>query len=640
MIKSFENFTLENYSYYNPGLSQDEAVYPYGSDFFSVEDLLKIHESKSGSNFSLNEFKSFFYAPLKESEGYFDDEMIESLYSCYEFSQMYESRTEWFESPDVKKFMMESDSHYIFLCSGEVYTISKKSFEILESLNEGETGWLESYWAKAVEIGKKVSAKVGNYMKKKYDETKVVVKKVVNKAGEVVKKVRDSAEDVWNKVSDGAKKAWNWCKDSVATIWNIVKSMSPLEMVSGVISILGAASGWLAAIGGTILAAICTALGGGIDTYSGAEKTYQGASIIKNSKIATDANGGIVISSLVDPAKKSISSLTGGVLGMSLGLYDVSVGVAAALANPAAGTMSLAVKSASKKVADSWIINTLKNIDGFLEEIIGKILAKLGNAKVISGAAKALDAKGTVGKAVVSGTKDVAKKAEEVVAGEVSEKTKETISDSIQSSAINQILGWLWDKLLKAGKALTDGIAFMVGLPGKISSIIGDISNKASTTIEKILAGGLSNIVKPLADVLNKLVNKFLKPRIEAAQKWLERQIKTNSAVREVLDQSKSNFQGVPPTNPKSAIKIEKLKADEKDLKRLKSLPPINKGLRKGAENAAEENKKVDSKKSSNVKKSSDNKGSKEISKDKKIKESFGFSESGILGFDDFILSY
>ena len=74
----------------------------------------------------------------------------------------------------------------------------------------------------------------------------------------------------------------------------------------------------------------------------------------------------------------------------------------------------------------------------------------------------------------------------------------------------------------------------------------------------------------------------------------------------------------VPPANPKSAIKVEKLTADGKDLKRLKSLPPINKGLRKGAEN----------------------KGSKEISKDKKIKESFGFFDSQILGFDDFILSY
>ena len=652
MLKTFENFIAGDYSHYKPEIDLVEPIYPYGSDFFNVGDLLKIHESKSISHFSLNDFKSIFYAPLKESDGYFDNEMIESLYSCYEFSQMYESRKEWFDSPDVKKFMMESDTHYIFLCSGEVYTISKKSFQVIESLNEGAMDWMKSYWKKAANIGAKVSAKVKTYMVKKYDETKVVVKKVVNKAGEVVKKVRDTAEDVWNKVSDGARKAWTWCKDSVATIWDIVKSSSPLEMVSGIISILGAAAGWFAAIGGTILAAICTALGGGIDTYLGAEETYKGAKTIKDSQISTDASGNIVMASLVEPAKISLAALVGGVVGMSLGLYDVSVGTAEALVYPAAGSMSLAIKSSAKKVSESWIIQTIKNMSGFLEDIIGKILSKLGNVKIIAGAtavvattAETLKGKGIAGKAVVAG----AEKGVSTAKGKVTEEVKQTISDSLQSSAINQIMGWLWDGLLKAGKALTDGIAFIVSLPEKISSIIKDISGKASTTIEKILSGGLNSIVKPLTDVMAKLVNTFLKPKIEAAQKWFERQLKANAAVKETLAKTKTNFAGVPVSKPKSAIKVETLKAEEKDLKRLKSLPPLNKGLRKGAENYAEESKKGSSKENPKkisggknqpeIKKNPNNKGNKEILKDKKIKESFNFFDSQILGFDEFSLS-
>ena len=652
MLKTFENFISGDYSHYKPEIDLVEPIYPYGADFFSMGDLLKIHESKATSHFSLNDFKSIFYAPLKESDGYFDNELIESLYSCYEFSQMYESRKEWFDSPDVKKFMMESDTHYIFLCSGEVYTISKKSFQVIDSLNEGVMDWMKSYWKKAANIGAKVSAKVKTYMVKKYDETKVVVKKVVNKAGEVVKKVRDTAEDVWNKVSDGARKAWTWCKDSVATIWDIVKSTSPLEMVSGIISILGAAAGWFAAIGGTILAAICTALGGGIDTYLGAEETYKGSKIIKDSKISTDASGNIVMSSLVEPAKSSLAALVGGVVGMSLGLYDVSVGTAGALVNPAAGSISLAIKSSAKKVSEAWITQTIKTLSGFLEDIIGKILSKLGNVKVIAGAtavvataAVTLKGKGVAGKAVVAG----AEKGVSAVKGQVTEEVKQTIADSFQASAINQIMGWLWDGLLKAGKALTDGIAFIVSLPEKISSIIKDISGKASTTIEKILSGGLNSIVKPLTDVMAKLVNTFLKPRIEAAQKWFERQLKANAAVKETLAKTKTNFSGVPVSKPKSAIKVETLKAEEKDLKRLKSLPPLNKGLRKGAENYAEASKKEGSKenskkisgekKQSEIKKDSNNKGDKEISKDKKIKESFNFFDSQVLGFDEFSLS-
>ena len=651
MLKTFENFISGDYSHYKPEIDLVEPIYPYGADFFNIGDLLKIHESKATSHFSLNDFKSIFYAPLKESDGYFDNELIESLYSCYEFSQMYESRKEWFDSPDVKKFMMESDTHYIFLCSGEVYTISKKSFQVIESLNEGVMDWMKSYWKKAANIGAKVSAKVKTYMVKKYDETKVVVKKVVNKAGEVVKKVRDTAEDVWNKVSDGARKAWTWCKDSVATIWDIVKSTSPLEMVSGIISILGAAAGWFAAIGGTILAAICTALGGGIDTYLGAEETYKGSKIIKDSQISTDASGNIVMASLVEPAKSSLAALVGGVVGMSLGLYDVSVGTAGALVNPAAGSMSLAIKSSAKKVSEAWIIQTLKNMNGFLEDILSKILSKLGNIKVIAGAtAVVATAAGTLkgsvaGKAVITG----AEKGVATVKGQVTEEVKQTIADSFQAGAINQIMGWLWDGLLKAGKALTDGIAFIVSLPEKISSIIKDISGKASTTIEKILSGGLNSIVKPLTDVMAKLVNTFLKPRIEAAQKWFERQLKANAAVKETLAKTKTNFSGVPVSKPKSAIKVETLKAEEKDLKRLKSLPPLNKGLRKGAENYAEASKKDGSKESSKkisgekkqpeIKKDSNNKGDKEISKDKKIKESFNFFDSQVLGFDEFSLS-
>ena len=652
MLKTFENFISSDYSHYKPEIDLVEPIYPYGSDFFNVGDLLKIHESKATSHFSLNDFKSIFYAPLKESDGYFDNELVESLYSCYEFSQMYESRKEWFDSPDVKKFMMESDTHYIFLCSGEVYTISKKSFQVIESLNEGVMDWMKNYWKKAANIGAKVSAKVKTYMVKKYDETKVVVKKVVNKAGEVVKKVRDTAEDVWNKVSDGARKAWTWCKDSVATIWDIVKSTSPLEMVSGIISILGAVSGWFAAIGGTVLAAICTALGGGINTYLGAEETYKGAKIIKDSPISTDASGNIVMASLVEPAKISLAALVGGVVGMSLGLYDVSVGTAGALVNPAAGSISLAIKSSAKKVSEAWITQTIKNMSGFLEDIIGKILSKLGNVKIIAGAtavvattAETLKGKGVVGKAAITGVK----KGVSTVEGKVTEEVKQTISDSFQAGAINQIMGWLWDGLLKAGKALTDGIAFIVSLPEKISSIIKDISGKASTTIEKILSGGLNSIVKPLTDVMAKLVNTFLKPKIEAAQKWFERQLKSNSVVKETLAKTKTNFAGVPVSKPKSAIKVETLKAEEKDLKRLKSLPPLNKGLRKGAENYAEESKKGSSKENPKkisggknqpeIKKNPNNKGDKEISKDKKIKESFNFFDSRVLGFDEFSLS-
>ena len=53
MLKTFENFISSDYSHYKPEIDLVEPIYPYGSDFFNVGDLLKIHESKSTSHFSL-----------------------------------------------------------------------------------------------------------------------------------------------------------------------------------------------------------------------------------------------------------------------------------------------------------------------------------------------------------------------------------------------------------------------------------------------------------------------------------------------------------------------------------------------------------------------------------------------------------
>jgi hypothetical protein len=639
MIKSFDSFVSENYSHYSP-LQDEELIYPYGADFFDVEDLLKVHESNAISNLSLSDFKSIFYAPLVESEGYFDHSLVESLHACYEFSQMYESRPGWFSDPDVKKFMMESDTHYIYLCNGEVYTISKKSFETIETLNEGFMDWMVSPWKKAAEIGTKAAKKVGAYISKKYDETKVVVKKVVNKAGEVVKKIKDTAADVWNTISDGAKKAWKWCKDSVATIWNIVKSMSPLEMASGVISIVGAAAGWLAEFGGTILAAICTALSGGIGTYTGAEKTFEGANSIRKAPVTADKSGSIIVASLIPPVKSAIPLLVGGVVSMTIGLHDISTGIAESLVNPAAGTMGLAISAGARKVADSWIVQTIKRMDGFMEEILGKILQKIGGIKIVAAAAGGVVASvaaSKVGSAVktAAATKagNVVAKAAESGAGEVtskvSDETKGVIADGIQACAINQILGWLWDKVLKAGKLLTQGISFIIDIPSKISSTISNISKNAKGTIATILAQGLNSIVKPLTDVLSKLVDKFLKPKVEAAKNWIDRQIKGNQAVKEILEGKPSPVAPVPVTKPKSAIKVETLKANPEDLKKLKELPPLNKGLKKGAEAAPVGGGKSPSP----AKKSS-------TPPAKKVKESLLTSSYKVMGFDDFNLAY
>lgn len=626
MVKSFDSFVSENYSYYNPLEGQVDPIYPYGADMFHSRDFLKLHESKAMCNLSLDDFRSILHAPLLESEGYVDDFLVESLHACYEFNQMFESRPSWFTDPNAKKFMMETDEHRIYIFEGEIYIVSKRSFQTIESINEGFWG---DVWDYAKNMGNKVATQVKTFVSKRYEDAKAVVKKVVNKTGEVVKKVTKSVSDVWDTISSGAKKAWTWCKDSVATAWNIVKSSTPLQIASGIISVIGAVAGWLAAIGGTVLAAICTAITGAIDLVEGGMDVYKGAQIIKKASITTDESGAIDLNSVIQPATSSIPLLCMGSVGMVLGFSDIAIGIANALVNPAAGSFSLALKNTAKKASKNWIAKIAKKIKDYVSNFIGVALKKVipgGKVTVLSAAAvnkikaeagSVLSTKNAarLGKAVIGTEKKVVK-------GQLKDATdsvKESISEIIQLGSINAILPWLWGKILKAGKAVTDGINFIVSIPEKLSNGISNISKNAKGTIETILAKGLTSIVKPLTDAASNLVNKSIKPSVQSAQKWIDTKIKLNDAVLKAFSESKQpSDSSVPVTSPKSAIKVETLKAEKGDLQKIESLPPVNKALKKAAQEAPVVT------------------GSKG-----KVKESLDVSSGfRVMGFDDFSLAY
>jgi hypothetical protein len=108
----------------------------------------------------------------------------------------------------------------------------------------------------------------------------------------------------------------------------------------------------------------------------------------------------------------------------------------------------------------------------------------------------------------------------------------------------------------------------------------------ATGVIGSIVSKGLASIVKPMTDGAAKAIDKYIKPFIEKAKNWLSNQMACYDAcVTEMKNHEKefSGTQEVKETKGKPLFKPMNLKADKRDLKKIKELPKINKDIKKAA---------------------------------------------------------
>ncbi len=497
----------------------------------NINELFSLNQS-CVPKYTCEEFKNLFSSYLNEAEEYMDDDSLNEAHAHYEISMLSEARSSWGETEGDIHYI-DAETHVILVKNSEAFIIEKKTLDYVQNNNLNEFKMFS------------------------FSDIKKTYHKLKNKA------VDYSIAKSWDKMSNGAKKAWEWMKTAVSASAKFLGDN--LETITIVLTILGAvlgiAGGISTAVGiGPILTAIAggiMALNGGIHIYEGFHKIHHATEICKNIPIdpITKFSAGMA---------KAGPDLFLGLLFLPLGFYDISHGLTEALANPAAGSISAAVKGTAKSAAKSW----LGNIGHTIEKVLGGFLKKLfTNPKV--GAA--------VGSGVIGGI---------------------TI---LCAKFYTDVCGWLYEFMLKSYDLTLKGINWLLDIPKKLTDAIDKFSKVADGFLSKIIAKGLSAIVKPMTSYLAKICEKYFKPLVDKSRKFIQRQI----AAKKLLDAEMEKEHGghgkgadnkkhreIPKTKGKPLFEIGTVEIEKKDVKYASK---VNKGIKKVKESQVWKNKYIGS---------------------------------------------
>jgi len=464
------------------------------------DDLFSLQENKSQARYSFEGFRNYFSGFLLESDGYVDESLLENSFAFYEYSMLYEAKSHWFESGSIKEAMyLDCDSHMMVFTDGEGFLIEKITFS---KINE---------WITREDIGK-----AWDYLKDKAKSAWEGTKSFLGKT--------------WDALSYGAQKAWEFVKMCGSAVADFIKGMTFMEwaalalsILSAVLGIVGGAATIAAGLGAilTFIGGVCQGIAGGIHIYEGVHK-YEGAiKIFGKSGITPEAKLYAAISTALP------EFLTGGVL-MALGINDV-VGSATGLVDPTSGTRSVATSTSAKATLKSFL-KTVASPGHTMEH---------GIQKLATGALKKAGVK--LSEKGVEGVGRVAT----------------TVFATITPAILSKLFGWLFEFMLKAGSTIVKGFDFLINIPAKISEAIQKFEKGADSALTKILATGLSKVVKPMTDGASSLIKKYIQPSVDTAKKWFDLQIKSYTENKKILDEYKHELHsGIKHENKK----VEKAK--------------------------------------------------------------------------------
>jgi len=443
-----------------------------------LADIFTLNEDGYAAKYSKSEFKKFFQNSLNESE-VLDESLIEPSYAFYELSMLYESKSNWMETEG--KFMyLDCDTHVILIKNGEGHMIEKSTFELTQS------GLDESLWSD-------------------------IENKWISFNNAAISQVKGMAKKTWDTLSYGAKKAWGFAKTCGNAIVEYAKGLSFMDWVSITLSILAAfisicgtiAAGsvvlsWLTPILQEI-SAIMMLINGGLTIYEGTTKLKETTEFLnKHHDITSSAKASSLV---VEVAPDYIMGF--GML--CLGTHNLVEAGAAAAFDPTASTRALVGNTGIK----SALIET------------GKNLAKKG---------------GTIEHAIES-------VAGYVIKSDIGKKIGSTLIEMtlsmFGSMMLSEIFGTLWENLLIGVDMALGTISSLLSIPKKITSAIDSFTKSANNTFTKILAKGLSAIVKPMTSAAEKVISKYIQPIVDSSKKSIRKTFKSYQASIKYLDKIK-----------------------------------------------------------------------------------------------------
>jgi hypothetical protein len=510
------------------------------SNLIDLDDLFCLNENGSGAKYSKEQFKEIFRGPLLESEGQVDDELLEKAHAYYEFSLLKESKSHWFNTKGKANYL-DCETHVILIKDGEGYIIEKSTFDLAEDsgyLNEGLWDTITSGW---------------NRLKAK--------------AISVIKTTANLVKDGWKALSYGAKKAWEFVKTCANVVIEFAKGMTFVEWaalgLSVLSAILGLAGGTTATTGLlaaaapflTGMAGLCQGVAGILHVYEGYEKYKIATKILQKNPVINPTSK--ISAGIIQALPEYV--VGGGMI--CLGVYDITK-AATSIINPASGTESVAVGTTVKTSLQATVKTLAKGghaIEHAIEHAAVSIIKKVG-IDVVKETSKA-----AIGKIVTA------------------------VMSTVASSVLSEVLGFIWESILKIGQGVVKGFDYVIGIPGKITKTIDDFNKSADSTFTKILAKGLSKIVKPMTSSASNVISKYIQPIVDSVKKWFAETIKGYGESKELLKEYKHELHtGVSHAKkpgekeshnrlaPKHKIDIDAV--DKKDVKIIKKATKKSKG--------------------------------------------------------------
>jgi hypothetical protein len=479
-------------------------------------------EERNSAVYTFSQFKNILRAELYEAEEYVDDLILEEAYSYYEISSFLESKGNWISNPGGSIMYLDAGENVILIKESDSYIISKSTFE---AINENKPGM--------------------------FDRAKGAWNKMKAKTTSAISSMSAGAKKAWNAMSDGAKKAWAFVKTIPSVVTKMVKNMGWKEWTSLTLGVISALCGLVGAgvPGVTILGGCSMVLLGAMDIWDGWGKYTN----------ATKKLGKLNLSnfgkdySLVTAALPEIAT---GTLLLSLGIKDVLQGSTTALANPSAGSVSLAVKAKAMSASKSTVASLGKNASDVTAVYIKNVVQKVSKNPKLSSKIP-----NSVGKIAVM---------------------------SLGNLVLSKTLDWLFRGIMKGADLLLSAFNFLVNIPEKISGGIEKFRKEAKSSVAKIVSKGLATLVKPLTDSATRMINKHIKPLINGAKAWIKQQIASYDLCVQTLKEVEKKNPGkkiadtkVPPSKGKPFInpkaKAASIKPnDVKMIKKIKSEKKVN----------------------------------------------------------------
>lgn len=452
-----------------------------------LTDIFTLNEDGYAAKYSKSEFKKFFQNSLNESE-VLDESLIEPSYAFYELSMLYEAKSSWLET-EGQFVYLDCDSHVILIKNGEGHLIEKSTFDLVQSTSINE-GW----WSNIISTWTAV-------------------------AKQAIQDVKNVAKGVWDAISYGARKAWEFAKTCANAVVKFMKEMTFLDWCTLALGVLAAilgicggisfSTGVLAWLTPTlnILSGVVLAIGGGIEIYEGYEKVVVAKKVLesKGKEIGSSPQS----AKLVAAASQTLPEFVIGGGMVFMGVNSIVKAFTTPI-NPTAGTTALAsnvglkssVKKAAKKIATPG-----GAIHHMLESAAGRILKSNFGKKA---GTTALASLATIGGVTI----------------------------------ISEIFGGLFEIIIKGIGGLGSALSAFLSIPKKITSAIDNFSKSANNMITKILAKGLSAIVRPMTNAASNVIAKYFQPIVDGVIKWSNEWVSTYKKTKEQIKEYKEMIHG------------------------------------------------------------------------------------------------